>query len=595
MKRLLIFLLLFLYPLLLRASEIMPLSEVKEGMVGKGRTVFKGNHIEEFEVQILGVLENYLPQQSLILGVLKGGGLEDTGVIAGMSGSPVFIDGKMIGAVAYSWPFTKSAIAGITPIESMLKTQIMPAEQAPVPPPIELAEYYNFENLLKNNLRPAPAISTEVAGFGKIQLTPIATPLTVSGFDPRVVERFQSLFSTFGWHPMQGGAAVGHDLSSKDVNLEPGSPISVQLIKGDFDIGAIGTVTYRDQDKVLAFGHPFFNLGPIDFPMATAKIYTVIPSLYSSFKIGGSGATVGSIKQDQHSAVFGLMGKQSPMIPVSVKLRDQDGTKQAFHFEVANHRLLSALLIDFAFQNTILVTRLGYSESTLKVTGAIQVKGTEPVEINNIFSGAGSFADASQYVASILYTLMSNDFKDVEVKEMEIDVQASPKRKEAELLEVWLDKNEVHAGDDLKLRVMYRPILGRPQTEEFVLTIPDDLPHTHINFLVGGGRELSRQDLLQYGRAFQPADINQLVSLLNSLRSNDAIYVRAYLSEPSLIMQGKALSLLPSNVFSILSSSQTIGSSQKVQTLTLSEDSRPVGYFLSGKKYFSIKVLAKQN
>ena len=576
------------------ATEIMPLSEVKEGMTGVGRTVFKGNQIEEFQVEILGVLRNYLPQQNLILGMLKGGNLEETGVIAGMSGSPVYIDGKMIGAVAYSWQFAKRPIAGITPIESMLKAQTIRSDQLPIAPPIEVANYYNFENLLTNHFEKPQQIQATLPQFGQVQLTPIAAPLTVSGFEPRLLERFTPLFGALGMQPVQGGASVGSTNETVPSNLEPGSPVSVQLIQGDFDLGAIGTVTYRDKDNVLAFGHPFYNLGPINFPMATAHIYAVVPSLMTSFKMGSAGSVVGSVKQDLHSTIFGVMGSESPMIPVKVKMND--GTdERTFNFEVANHKLLSPILMDFAFQNSILVTQLGYSESTLKVSGEIGIKGKAPVAVGNIFSGAGSFTTASQYVASIMYALMSNEFQNVDIEDVNIEVETVMKRNESELLEVWLDRNEVRPGEEVRLKAMYRALHGEKKFEEFSFRIPHDLQFSQIYFMVGGGQELSRQDFATYGKAYQPDNIDQLIGLLNGLRANDRIYVKAFTNEPSLVMKGQFLYSLPSSAFSILSSSQTIGSSARVNRLALWEDSRPVDSYLTGYRVFSVQVLPRQN
>jgi hypothetical protein len=590
--------LVFLFTLLIAnlslATDIMPLSEVKEGMTGVGRTVFKGNQIEEFQVEILGVLRNYLPQQNLILGMLKGGNLEQTGVIAGMSGSPVYIDGKMIGAVAYSWPFAKTPIAGITPIESMLKAQTLPADQPPIAPPIEVANYYNFESLLTNHFQSAQTIQTHIPQFGQVQLMPIAAPLTVSGFDPKILDRFTPLFGALGMQPVQGGASAGSTNETLPSNLEPGSPVSVQLIQGDFDIGAIGTVTYRDKDNVLAFGHPFYNLGPINFPMATAHIYAVVPSLFSSFKVGSAGSVVGSVKQDLHATILGVMGNKSPMIPVKVTMNDGKDTR-TFNFELANHKLLSPVLLDFAFQNSILVTQLGYSESTLKVNGEIGIKGKAPVSIGNIFSGAGSFTTASQYVASVMYALMSNEFQNVDIEDINIDVQTSMQRNESELLEVWLDRNEVRPGEEVRLKAMYRSLMGQKKFEEFSVKIPNDLQSSQIYFMVGGGQELSRQEFAIYGKAYQPDNVDQLIGLLNGLRANDRIYVKAFTNEPSLVMKGQFLYSLPSSAFSILSSSQTIGSSARVNRLALWEDSRPVDSYLTGYRIFSVQVLPKQN
>lgn len=577
------------------AAEIMPLSEVKEGMIGTGRTVFKGTDIEEFQVEILGVLHNFFPQHSMILGMLKGGSLAETGVIAGMSGSPVFVDGKMIGAVAYSWPFAKTPIAGITPIESMMEAETPAPEQAPIQPPLEIAQYYDFERLLTSHIPAPPKVDTNVPGIGTVELTPIATPMMVSGFDSKLVERFRPLFASFGMQPMQAGVMGKADAALPAGELVPGAPISVQLVRGDLDIGAIGTVTYRDKEKILAFGHPFFNLGPIDFPMATARIFAVVPSLFSSFKVGSGGPIVGSVKQDFRSAVYGVIGEKSPMIPVVVTLNDEAKKKRDFNFEVVNHNLLAPLLLDFAFQNTILATQLGYGDSTLRVSGTIDLKDHEAIEFNNIFSGMASFSNASQYLASVLYTLMANEFRRVNVEGVQLNVDLSMKRKEAELLEVWLDRNEVRPGDDIKVKAVYKTFQGKKHIEEFDLTIPNDLDANVLHFIVGSGQEISRQEYAQYGKAYKPDSLEQILTLLNNLRSNDRIYVKTFLMEPTLVMKGRSLYKLPSSAYSILSSSQTIGSSQRVNSLVLSEDSRPIDYFLTGTKYFAVKVLPRQN
>ncbi|MCI0414396.1 hypothetical protein L0222_16595, partial [bacterium] len=359
--------------------------------------------------------------------------------------------------------------------------------------------------------------------------------------------------------------------------------------------GAIGTVTYRDKEKILAFGHPFFNLGPIDFPMATARIFAVVPSLFSSFKVGSGGPIVGSVKQDFRSAVYGVVGPKSPMIPVTVTLNDEAKKKRDFNFEVVNHALLAPLLLDFTFQNTILATQLGYGDSTLRVSGTIDLKNSSTIQFNNIFSGMASFSNASQYLASVLYTLMANEFRRIDVESVGINVELAMKRKEAELLEVWLDRNEVHPGDQLKIKAVYKTYQGHKQAEEFDLTIPEDLDASVLHFIVGSGQEISRQEYAQFGKAYKPDSLDQIVSLLNNLRSNDRIYVKTFLTEPTLVMKGRSLYKLPSSAYSILSSSQTIGSSQRVNSLVLSEDSRPIDYFLTGTKYFAVKVLPRQN
>ena len=296
------------------ATPFFPIEDIKPGMKGIGRTVFSGGLIEEFQVEILGVLENFGPGQSLILARLSGGPIERTGVMQGMSGSPVYIDGKLVGAVAMAFPFSKEPIAGIRPIAEMI-----PVGDIPRAAPARIA------GLGSGLLAGLPKRMEAV--FGASRLAEISTPVSFSGFTRETMERFAPQLRTLGLEPLQGVSGGGRTSSAmgNPAALKPGSMISVQLVTGDLSIGADGTVTHIDGEKVYAFGHRFMAVGTTDLPFARADVLALLPSVQSSFKISTARELMGVISQDRNTAVAGVLGRRAAMVPVSIRVTGAGG------------------------------------------------------------------------------------------------------------------------------------------------------------------------------------------------------------------------------------------------------------------------------
>src|SRR3954469_12674146 len=334
------------------STRLMPVDEIKPGMVGVGRTIFEGAEMQDFKVHILGVLKNVqAPQRNLILARLEGGPLAETGVIAGMSGSPVYIEGRLIGAVSYSiGAFPKEPIAGITPIGEMIEataatgTRRPPAAPArlelPVPPehlPSVVRGAYARVAAFAD--RPADVQTFGVPAAAGAQmgalLRPIATPLVMSGMDTATSDLVASMFRDAGFTPvLSGGSSASAAPTSEP--LRPGDPIGVALLGGDGEMGATGTITHIDGTRLYAFGHPFFNFGPTAFPLTRATVYATLPSLMSSFKIATMGDVVGTLQQDRATAIAGTLGKGPALIPISVTLDSGHGGKRTFHYTVVN-------------------------------------------------------------------------------------------------------------------------------------------------------------------------------------------------------------------------------------------------------------------
>src|SRR4051812_17143165 len=371
-------------PLLSGATTQMDVKDIRPGMVGTGHTVFDGTHVEEFKANILGVLENVIgPHRNLILAKLEGGPLANTGVIAGMSGSPVYVDGKLVGAVSYALgSFSKEPIAGITPIAEMTDstsfTDVRPPGskvkvEYPFTPDTLAAAFRKALNWNRPFAdRPNDAQLTGVAaiagvGGGEIGtlLRPIATPLVMSGFEPELAGVLGTAFREQGFIPT-GGSASGPRAGEAPYEgpLKPGDAVGVMLVGGDLQLGGTGTVTHIDGDRVYAFGHPMYNLGPIEFPMTRAYVYTVLPSLFSSMKLSSTGDVIGTFTQDRATTIAGRLGAGPKMIPVNIALErsrtplaagaEIAAPRRTFHYTVVNDPLFGPLLTYASLLNTLM-------------------------------------------------------------------------------------------------------------------------------------------------------------------------------------------------------------------------------------------------
>src|SRR2546427_1110379 len=372
----------------------MSVAEIRPGMIGIGRTVFDGTRVEEFKVNIVGVLENIIgPHRNLILAKLEGGPLAHTGVIAGMSGSPVYIDGKLIGAVSYALgSFSKEPIAGITPIAEMTDAASFggtrpSAARVQVDFPLTRDSLTAaFRKALNWNRpfaeRPTDARftgATAVAGLGGAQLgtllRPIATPLAISGFEPDLADLIGGAFQDQGFIPTGGGAAGARAGEMPyEGPLKPGDAIGVAFVTGDLQLGGTGTVTHIDGDRVYAFGHPMYNLGPTEFPMTRAYVYTVLPSLFSSLKLSATGEIIGTFLQDRATAIAGRLGPAPHLIPITLTLESDRGPKRTFHFGVVNDQLFTPLMTYASIVNTLASYERQFGSATFTVHGTATLK-----------------------------------------------------------------------------------------------------------------------------------------------------------------------------------------------------------------------------
>jgi len=586
----------------------MEIGEVRPGMVGVGRTVFDGVHVEEFKAHIIGVLENVIgTHRNLILAKLEGGPLANTGVIAGMSGSPVYIDGKLIGAVSYALgSFSKEPIAGITPIAEMTDSTKF-GEQRPVGSKVQV-EYpltregltTAFRKALNWNRpfveRPDDALLTgvtAVAGLAGGQLgtllRPIATPLVMSGFESDVADIFSGAFREQGFIPT-GGSTAAHRAGEAPFEgpLKPGDAVGVMLVGGDLQLGATGTVTHVDGDRVYAFGHPMYNLGPTEFPMTRAYVYTILPSLFSSMKLSTTGEVIGTVLQDRATAIAGRLGAGPRMIPVTISLESSRQAKQTFHFTVVNDQLFGPLMTYASILNTLGSYERQFGAATFSVRGSATVKKHDAVAFNNLFSGDQASMNAAAYVVAPVTYLMGNDYEKVDVEGVEVTFATTEEPKTGVLERVWLDDPRPRAGRTVPLKVLFRTYRG----EEVVRTLPIEIPANatgSLSILVSDGQRLGQTEMRE-ARGPQPRSVDQMIKALNKARRNNTLYVKLLDGQAGAVVNGELLSSLPPSVLGVLEGDRNGGSFNPLHNATIGEWELPTDHAVAGSRTLSITV-----
>jgi hypothetical protein len=589
------------------ATPTMPVSEIRPGMTGVGRTVFDGTRVEEFRAHVLGVIENVMgPQRNLILARLEGGPLAETGVIAGMSGSPVYVDGRLIGAVSYSLgSFSKEPIAGITPIDEMTDAT---AINAPRPAAARVHLEYPltrerlvaaFRTALNWNRpfadRPGDARLLGDVGIGGFDgtavgtmLRPIATPLVMSGFTGDVADTLGAAFRDQGFIPTAATAAPNAGLMPFDGPLKPGDAIGVNFVTGDLLLGGTGTVTHIDGEKVYAFGHPMYNLGPTEFPMTRAYVYTILPSLFSSTKLSTTGETIGTLLQDRATAIAGRLGPPPRMIPVTLQLSSERSGSHTFKFEVVRDQLFTPLMTYTAMLQTLASYERQFGASTYAVQGQAVLKGHGTLSFQNLFSGDNVATPASAYVVAPLTALIANDDEPVEVERLDLAIRSAEEPKTATLERVWLDDPRPRAGRTVPLKVLMRTFRG----EDLLRTVPITIPANAVGSLsvvVSDGQRLQQAEQREL-RLPQPRSVDQIIRAFNRARRNNTLYVKLMSGDAGAVVNGEPLSSLPPSVLAVLEGDRTGGTFNTLNSATLGEWELPTDATVSGVRTLTIAV-----
>jgi len=585
-------------------AQFFPVSELKEGMKGTARTVFRGSEPEEFTVEILGVVPGAIgPKQDMIVGRISGGAADRTSVFAGMSGSPVYIDGRLVGAISYSFPFSKEPICGITPIAQMISIfenkqnlNIKPKE----PRAISFAELASASwkpNLPRNSsvsssiLMSADAGSLLNAVAGQ-SFQPIATPLSFSGFSQETLNHFAPQLVSAGLLPVAsvGGAARITPLKIADnTTLLGGASVSMHLTRGDYSMAASGTVTMRDGEKIYAFGHPFLSLGTADLPMSESHVVTVIPNLNNSFKLAVPDAMVGSMTQDRATGVFGQLGQAPKMIPVKIQLETSRGQEETLNFEVVRDDFLTPLLLNISVYNAVVANERGLGDSTIEVSGEIKLKGQESIKLEQRFAGAQATQSAGLYAAIPVSALLRSRFDNVEITEVNLKMTSLDGSKTATLERIALDKREVRAGESFEVQAFVRTNTGKIFSQKIPVKIPSDTPAGTLMITVGDGDSIQQTSA---SRQFVPKDLSELIKTINKVKKDDRLYVQTSRVTSGAIIGSNELPNLPPSVLATLNNDRSVGGFKPtVQTVLTEQELAPADFIISGQQVLTIEVI----
>jgi hypothetical protein len=586
-------------------ARLFPLEDIRAGMKGTSRTVFSGTEAQEFGVEILGVLPGFpSPRHSAIIARLTGANVERTGVFAGMSGSPVYIDGKLVGAIAFSFPFSKEPIAGITPIQQMIDIFETGAERntrAPQEPHsisfTQLAATDLKIDLPKPAVTGAPLIASVSAGSPLVplmgqQFQPIATPVVFGGITPESLSIFAPQLMANGLLPVSGvgGAAAITPLApTTDKTLAPGTSVSVQLVRGDYSVAASGTVTFRDDKRIYAFGHPFLSLGAAEMPMTEASVVTVIPNTNNSFKLAVPGQMVGAISQDRTTGIYGQLGRAPKMIPVHINLHTSRDRTETFNYEVANDSFLTPLLLNITLYNTIISSERSVGNSTISINGQINVEGQNPVQIERRFSANNAAMLAAGSVAVPVSAMLTSGFENVRLNGVTLDISSSDTKKTATLERISLDRTETGRGESVEIQAYVRTDAGKQFVQRIPVQIPRDVPLGQLLVFVGDGGALQEGSA---SKIFVPTDLAQLVDAINKVKKSDRLYVKLFRITPGAVIGTNELPNLPPSMVATLNSDRTSGGfTPTVLSPIYEKELAPADFVIAGQQLIGIDVV----
>jgi hypothetical protein len=593
-------------PPLRGAERFMPVDEVKPGMHGTGISVFAGETRAEFQVEILGTLPNAVgPRRHLILARLSGQRLADTGVMQGMSGSPVYIDGRLVGAVSYSLgAFSKEPIAGITPIADMIdatdRTTGTPAPvrsvAANLPWPAPPAQ---FAAALRDAFARITSASApiELAGVdapvlaalpNHAQLRPIAVAYTMAGFSGDMATAFTRALGT----PLAPrGAAQAPIVAGTAVTaaLAPGDAVGVSLIRGDLTFGATGTVTHVDGGRIYAFGHPFFNLGPTEFPLTRAWVQTLLPSLNISQKLAAIGDVVGTMRQDRSTAIAGTLGAGPALVPVKITLQSDRAPARTFTFEIVKDQLFTPLLTFASIANTLQAYEREFGVATFLVRGTAQVRGHGAVAIDDVFAGDSPAIGAAASVSGPLSMLLRNERQPVQIDGVELAIQSFEEPRIASIERVWLGAREPRAGETVQVHVVTRSYRGEERTHTIPIRIPDGSSGT-LSLIVSDGARLAFSEQREQRPPSTSDSVPQLIRAFNEARRNNRIYVKLTRATSGAIVGGEREPSLPPSVLAVIEGAQPGVVVQPLSSAVVGEWDVPSDEAITGQRTLPVAI-----
>jgi SpoIVB peptidase S55 len=532
-------------------TSFFPLKDVKPGMRGVGRTVFSGTRIEEFQVEILGVLDNIGPKESLILARLSGGPLDHTGVMQGMSGSPVYLEGKLAGAVAMAFPFSKDPIAGIRPIQDMVRPSATSASASRQPHALIAFNDRDLTRALPKH---------EAVSAGSERMVDIATPVSFGGFSRATLEAFAPQLRALGLEPRQGitaGSKIEPGMGNP-ADLKPGSMISIQLMSGDYGLGADGTVTHIDGNRIYAFGHRFLDIGSTELPFARSEVITLLPNLNTSFKLSDAREWMGSINQDRNTAVAGELGKRASMAPVTLEVMRGSRAVETYQMRIVNDPLLSPLLLQMAVYSVIDETERTVGASSVRVSGQVDFQNSPaPIRIDNMFAADNGSAQQGSLSAAIpVAYVMQSGFRSLRLNKVALKIETYDQKKQLTIDGISVARRTVRPGEKVKLNILLVGENGAETVRPLEYDVPIGAEPGTLYFTVADANTTNLTDFRQILTS-SPHTPAQLITTVNNLHPNTKAFVRVWRADPAFQLEGADLPDPPPSVAMILANSQS--------------------------------------
>ena len=548
--------------------QFFPEAALKPGMKGVAWTVFQGSKPEAVPVEIIGLWQNaWGPKQDIIVAKLAGQA-QRTNVAGGMSGSPVYIDGKLVGAISLRLSvFSPDAICGITPIHLMLEVNDFDKTR-----PGDSRTPDKIQQVAASMPLPSDLLSRVMSSGASDRLpetammTPIATPITMSGFTDDAVKEFAPIFNQLGLAASQGGAGGALDSAKPAADwrssLQPGEGVAAVLVSGDMTMTGGGTVTYNDGKRILAFGHSMFNLGPVDMPIAKENIIMTLASSYQPTKMGNASEVVGALRQDRHSGIEGELGATAQMIPVTMHVcsRKADNSvrkAQDFHFNVFVDQKWTPYLMMATLFNSLSNLNDFSEEATYRLHGELQVEGQHRIDLTTMQAPAETPVPTPMLLAGWwgdkFNRLFVNSSKMPKLNAVNVTVDLIPERRIAQIESAWIPDNKVAAGSEVPVKVFLRPYRGDRMERTVNVKIPAGLARGDYQILFSDAETLSRfQNIASSLNRIE--DIPQTVAMLNEERSNNRLYVSLLESQPTVYSDEKVLPSLPASVLNVMQS-----------------------------------------
>ena len=566
-------------------TQIMKVDDVRPGMKGIGYTVFQGTKPEPMGVEVLGVLRNLNgPKSDVVLVRLQGEKAEFTGVVAGMSGSPVYIDGKLLGAIAYRiGQFSKEPIAGVTPIEQMLEINEFDASVPSAGAPSSAKPL-----VATKTSTPGEQDATSSLGYAQY-LQPIDAPFVFNGFNEAAIKQFAPNFAAAGITPVMGVGSASNEKQPEPI--VPGSAVSAIMVRGDMDVAATCTVTYEDKDHLLACGHPLTQYGMVDMPMTKANVVATLASPLNAFKIVNTTEPVGAFVQDRHTGILGRFGREPQMIPVTLSIHGPSGPRE-YHYEVLNNAKLTPLMMMATVYNALMGMNQYGEETTYRMNGRIHVNGFSDVRMTNMFSPNDATPTAYAVAMALgdhFGRIYDNPFEAPTVSGVNLEFDLERERHSAVLESVRTDVTEARPGDEITIEAVLRPYRGDRIVRRIPVRVPTSVPKGTLRILVSDAETIDRSRRGSAAMA-RHLDLHSTIELLNTEHLNDHLYVSLLEANPQATVEDKVMPAVPLSVMNVMEGMRATQEMVVLNESAVNESSTPVGYVVNGSQIISLSI-----